>query len=116
LGGEALLRGLVLGSELLCRLSLVAPKAIHKAGFHPTAVIGAISAGAAAATALRLRPGQVANAIGIAGSMASGIIEYLADGSWTKRMHAAGRRRPDARGDDAAASSGRAQCWARMGS
>jgi 2-methylcitrate dehydratase PrpD len=27
------------------------------------------------------------NALGIAGSMASGIIEYLADGSWTKRMH-----------------------------
>jgi 2-methylcitrate dehydratase PrpD len=28
-----------------------------------------------------------ANALGIAGSMASGIIEYLGDGSWTKRMH-----------------------------
>jgi 2-methylcitrate dehydratase PrpD len=53
LGGEALLRGLVLGSELLCRLSLVTPKAIHKAGFHPTAVIGAIAAAGAVATALR---------------------------------------------------------------
>ena len=30
---------------------------------------------------------QLANALGIAGSMAGGIIEYLADGSWTKRMH-----------------------------
>jgi len=88
LGGEALLRGLVLGGELLCRLSLVAPKAIHKAGFHPTAVIGAIAAAGAVATALDLPPEQVAHAIGIAGSMASGIIEYLADGSWTKRMHA----------------------------
>ena len=27
------------------------------------------------------------NALGLAGSMAAGIIEYLADGSWTKRMH-----------------------------
>jgi 2-methylcitrate dehydratase PrpD len=27
------------------------------------------------------------NALGIAGSMASGIIEYLAEGSWTKRLH-----------------------------
>ncbi len=88
LGGEALLRGLVLGSELLCRLSLVTPKAIHKAGFHPTAVIGAIAASAAVSATLGLTPGQTANAIGIAGSMASGIIEYLADGSWTKRMHA----------------------------
>jgi 2-methylcitrate dehydratase PrpD len=88
LSGQALLRGLVLGSELLCRLSLVAPKAIHKAGFHPTAVIGAISAASAVATAMALTPKQTANAIGIAGSMASGIIEYLGDGSWTKRMHA----------------------------
>lgn len=88
LGGAALLRGLVLGSEVLCRLSLVAPKAIHKAGFHPTAVIGAVAAAAAVAVALDLPRAAVANAIGIAGSTASGIIEYLADGSWTKRMHA----------------------------
>ena len=27
------------------------------------------------------------NALGIAGSMAGGIIEYLAEGTWTKRMH-----------------------------
>ena len=30
----------------------------------------------------------IARAMGAAGSMAAGIIEYLADGSWTKRMHA----------------------------
>jgi 2-methylcitrate dehydratase PrpD len=30
----------------------------------------------------------IASALGIAGSMASGIIEYLAEGTWTKRMHA----------------------------
>jgi len=28
------------------------------------------------------------DALGIAGSMAAGIIEYLAEGAWTKRMHA----------------------------
>jgi 2-methylcitrate dehydratase PrpD len=28
------------------------------------------------------------NALGIAGSMAGGIIEYLAEGAWTKRLHA----------------------------
>jgi 2-methylcitrate dehydratase PrpD len=37
LPGAAALRGIVIGAELMCRLSLVAPKAIHKAGFHPTA-------------------------------------------------------------------------------
>ena len=31
---------------------------------------------------------QTVDALGIAGSMAGGIIEYLAEGAWTKRMHA----------------------------
>jgi 2-methylcitrate dehydratase PrpD len=88
LGGDRLLAGLVTGAELLCRLSLVAPKATHDAGFHPTAVFGALAAAGAAGTALRLPPPAIASALGIAGSMSSGIIEYLADGSWTKRLHA----------------------------
>ncbi len=85
---EAVLRGIAVGSELMCRMSLVAPQAIHKACFHPTAVIGAPAAAAAVASALGLPPKVIAHAIGIAGSLASGIIEYLADGSWTKRLHA----------------------------
>ena len=88
LSGARLLVGIAAGVELLCRLSLVAPKAIHRAGFHPTAVLGAIAASGAVATALGLAPGSAIAAIGIAGSMASGIIEYLAEGTWTKRMHA----------------------------
>ncbi len=88
LAGEAVMRGIAVGSELMCRMSLVAPQAIHKACFHPTAVIGAPAAAAAVASALGLTPKAIAHAIGIAGSLASGIIEYLADGSWTKRLHA----------------------------
>src|ERR1051325_6093057 len=40
-GGDRLMVGIATGAELMCRLSLVAPKATHKAGFHPTAVFGA---------------------------------------------------------------------------
>jgi 2-methylcitrate dehydratase PrpD len=86
--GAAALRGIAVGVETLCRLSLVVPKAVHKAGFHPTAVFGAMGAAAGVAAALRLRGKQTVDALGIAGSMASGIIEYLAEGTWTKRMHA----------------------------
>lgn len=88
LGGDALLRGIAAGAELMCRLSLVAPRAIHSAGFHPTAVIGALAAAAGVSTALRLDARAATSALGIAGSMASGIIEYLAEGTSTKRMHA----------------------------
>jgi 2-methylcitrate dehydratase PrpD len=88
LSGGAVLKGIAVGVELLCRGSLVAPQAIHKAGFHPTAVLGSLAAAAAVGTAAGLDGPTLARALGTAGSMASGIIEYLADGSWTKRLHA----------------------------
>ncbi|MDB5849628.1 MAG: hypothetical protein JWP29_3380 [Rhodoferax sp.] len=88
LGGDALLLGVAVGAELMCRLALPAPRATHKAGFHPTAVMGALAAAAGVSAALRLTAQQTASALGIAGSMASGIIEYLAEGTSTKRMHA----------------------------
>ena len=88
LGGDRLLTGIVTGAELMCRMSLVAPKATHNAGFHPTAVFGALASAGGVAAALRLSAAETASALGIAGSMASGIIEYLAEGTWTKRMHA----------------------------
>jgi len=79
--------GVAVGAEVMCRMCDVAPKLVHKAGFHPTAVFGAIGAAAGVSSALGLSATQWVNALGIAGSMASGIIEYLAEGSWTKRMH-----------------------------
>jgi len=86
--GRTALVGIAVGTEVLCRLSLVVPKAVHKAGFHPTAIFGAIGAAAGVGTALGLDARQIVDALGIAGSMAGGIIEYLAEGAWTKRLHA----------------------------
>jgi 2-methylcitrate dehydratase PrpD len=86
--GRMALTGIAVGTEVLCRLSLVVPKAVHKAGFHPTAIFGAIGAAAGVSAALGLNAGQIVDALGIAGSMAGGIIEYLAEGAWTKRLHA----------------------------
>ena len=86
--GRMALIGIAVGSEVLCRLSLVVPKAVHKAGFHPTAVFGAMGAAAGVGAALGLNAKQIVDALGIAGSMAGGIIEYLAEGAWTKRLHA----------------------------
>jgi 2-methylcitrate dehydratase PrpD len=88
LDGNAVVKGVAVGVEVMCRASLVAPQAIHKAGFHPTAVIGALAAGAGVGAALGLDRDAIARALGTAGSLASGIIEYLADGSSTKRLHA----------------------------
>jgi 2-methylcitrate dehydratase PrpD len=88
LNGASALLGTAVGVETMCRLGLVAPKLVHKAGFHPTAVFGAMAAAAGVGAALRLDARQLVDALGIAGSLASGIIEYLAEGAWTKRLHA----------------------------
>jgi len=86
--GRMALIGIAVGTEVLCRLSLVVPKAVHKAGFHPTAIFGAMGAAAGVGAALGFDAKQIVDALGIAGSMAGGIIEYLAEGAWTKRLHA----------------------------
>jgi 2-methylcitrate dehydratase PrpD len=86
-GRDALL-GIAAGAETLCRLSLVAPKRIHDAGFHPTAVLGALASAVSVSKAMDLNARQTVDALGVAGSMAGGIIEYLAEGAWTKRLHA----------------------------
>ncbi len=88
LDGRAALLGIAVGVETMCRLSTVAPTLTHKAGFHPTAVFGAVGATAGVGAALKLNTRQMVDALGTVGSMASGIIEYLAEGAWTKRLHA----------------------------
>jgi len=60
---------------------------VHKAGFHPTAIFGVMGAAAGVSAALGLNAKQITDALGIAGSFAGGIIEYLAEGAWTKRLH-----------------------------
>src|SRR5436190_2450586 len=86
--GQSALLGIASGVETMCRLSLVAPNLSHKAGFHPTSVLGAMAATLGVSAALGLDRKQAVDALGTAGSMAGGIIEYLAEGAWTKRLHA----------------------------
>ena len=85
-GAQALL-GIVAGLEAICRLNYVAAGHMHRAGFHPVGVIGALGAAAGTGVALGLGRAQLTAAFGIAASMSSGIIEYLTDGAWTKRLH-----------------------------
>src|SRR6201992_153940 len=86
--GRMALVGIAVGTEVLARLTRAVPKAVHKAGFHPPAIFGAMGAAAGVGAAPGLDVKQIVDALGIAGSMAGGIIEYLAEGAWTKRLHA----------------------------
>jgi 2-methylcitrate dehydratase PrpD len=86
--GRAVLEALIAGVEVMCRVGLAVPGALHARHFHPTAIAGTFGAVAAAGKLHGLDERALVHAFGIGGSQAGGIIEYLADGSWTKRLHA----------------------------
>lgn len=85
--GAAVLEAAIVGTEVLCKLGLVAPGKFHARGFHPTAICSTFGAAAAAGKLYGLNLNQWVDAFGLCGSQSSGIIEYLADGTWTKRIH-----------------------------
>ncbi len=86
--GRSLIRAVLLGNELACRLGLVAPGMFHRVGFHPTGVMAGFGATYAIAHVLGLDAARIANAAGIAGSFASGIMASWEDGSAAKSLHA----------------------------
>lgn len=85
--GQAVLEAAIAATEVLCKIGLVAPGKFHARGFHPTAVCSTFGAAAAAGKLYGLTPPEWSDAFGLCGSQSSGIIEYLADGTWTKRLH-----------------------------
>lgn len=85
--GKGVLAAAVGGIEVMCKVGLVAPGKFHARGFHPTALCATFGAAAAAGKLSNLTFPEWLNAFGICGSQSSGIIEYLADGTWTKRLH-----------------------------
>src|ERR687895_297019 len=71
------------------RLGMAASGAFHARGFHPTAICGVFGATAAATRIAGLDAPRTASALGIAGSMASGLFAYLEEGTPTKPIHPA---------------------------
>jgi 2-methylcitrate dehydratase PrpD len=86
--GKRFVEGAVAGYETTLRVAdAVGVKSHYAFGWHPTATCGTFGATAAVARILGLDAAKTANAFGIAGSMASGLMAFMADGSWTKRIH-----------------------------
>ena len=85
--GGAVLAAIVAAVEVMCKVGLAVPGKFHARHYHPTALTGTFAAAAAAGKLYGLSEEELVRAFGICGSQAAGIIEYLADGSWTKRLH-----------------------------
>lgn len=86
LSGRKALAAYVVGMEVTYRVGAAIREYIPQSGWHPTPVIGALGAAAACANLLDLSPTQVQSALGIAASLAGGLLKNF--GSMTKPMHA----------------------------
>jgi 2-methylcitrate dehydratase PrpD len=87
--GRELLTAVIAGNEIVTRIGMARSGAFHERGFHPTAICGIFGATAAAARLGGSAAGEAASALGIAGSMASGLFAYLDDATATKPIHPA---------------------------
>ncbi|MGQ0653069.1 MAG: MmgE/PrpD family protein [Betaproteobacteria bacterium] len=85
--GKDLLVAYIAGLEAGARIASVAKGGFHKVGFHPTGVVGAFASSLVAGRLMKLSPARLAGAQGIALSLASGSLQFIDDGSWTKRIH-----------------------------
>lgn len=85
---ETFFTAVVAGFEAAARIAMaVQPKEHYALGFHMTPTCGVFGAAITSAKLFGLTFDQTLAAVGIAGSMAAGSMEFLADGAWTKRIH-----------------------------
>jgi len=86
--GRKFIEAVVVGYEVMIRLGKALNPASHYArGFHPTGTCGSFGAAVCASKILNLSEEQMLNAVGIAGSQASGSMEFLSGSAWVKRLH-----------------------------
>lgn len=82
-----ILAAAALGYEISARLGRLGPGPFQDRGFQSTAVLGVFAATFIASRLMKVDLRTARHAMGIAGSMASGLMEYLADGTDVKQMH-----------------------------
>ncbi|MET8306818.1 MmgE/PrpD family protein [Micromonospora sp. NPDC005173] len=85
--GRAVLEAAVVGYETVCRVAAAAPHGFHARGLHATMVAGVFSSAIVAARLLGLGAARTADALGIAGSQAGGLLAFLHGGASTKQLH-----------------------------
>lgn len=87
--GRELITAIVAGVEVLFRIGAATLHTPEKAGFHAPGLTGPFGAAAACGSLTGMSADQIANAFGIAGSSAGGLLEFAASGSggMIKRLH-----------------------------
>ena len=88
LSGKALIAAFVAGNEVMIRIGRATGHTNEARGFHAPGTTGPSGAAVACGHLLGLDAAKMTNAIGIAGSLAGGLLEFArGDGGTVKRLH-----------------------------
>jgi 2-methylcitrate dehydratase PrpD len=86
--GRDLIAAFVAGNEVMIRIGRATGHTNEARGFHAPGTTGPFGAAVAAGHLLGLGPAAMTNALGIAGSLAGGLLEFArGDGGMVKRLH-----------------------------
>ena len=85
--GKEMITAFVAGFEAMHRMADTSPQSSEKKGFHAPGLFGTFGGAMTAGRLMGLDAGQMTNALGIAGSLCSGILEFSKSGGWVKRLH-----------------------------
>ncbi len=87
--GKTAMAAFVAANEVMMRIALASHHSPEKVGFHAPGLTGCYGGAIAAGRALRLTAQQLANALGIAGSLSSGLLAFSKSkhGGMIKRLH-----------------------------
>src|SRR6266480_2727953 len=86
--GRDLIAAFVAGNEVMIRIGRATGHTNEARGFHAPGTTGPFGAAVACGHLLGLDAGKMTNAIGIAGSLAGGLLEFAkGDGGTVKRLH-----------------------------
>src|SRR5882762_7911485 len=88
LRGRALIAAFVAGNEVMIRIGRATGHTNEARGFHAPGTTGPFGGAVAAGHLLRLDAAVMTNALGIAGSLCGGLLEFArGDGGMVKRLH-----------------------------
>lgn len=85
--GRDMLSAFIAGWEVAARIGIASGNSFHNRGFHSTAIAGVFGATVAAGKLLKLSSAQLTHALGLCGSQAAGITEFLSNNSSSKAYH-----------------------------
>jgi hypothetical protein len=85
--GRELITAFVAGAEVMYRIGDAAHHSSERVGFHAPGLLGVFGGAITAGLLMKLDAAQLAHALGIAGSLTAGILEFSKSGGMVKRLH-----------------------------